>query len=73
MLPNREALHRAARFSCTLGGTLLHTVTQVQKLGPALTGVGGQHGRTVTGRVGRVRLENGCRYKLRLRELRSKV
>lgn len=73
MLPNGEALYWAVHFSCTLGGTLLHAVPQVQKFGLALTSVGGRHGRAVADRVGRVRLENGCRYKLRLRELRSKV
>lgn len=73
MFPNREALPWAAHFSCTLGGTPLHTVPQVQKLGLALPSVGGRHGRAVADRVGRVRLENGCRYKLRLRDLRSEV
>lgn len=56
VLPYGKALHWAAHFRCTLGGTLLHTVPQVHKLGLALTSVGG----VMADRVGRVRLENRC-------------
>lgn len=73
MLPNGEALHWDVHFSCTLGGTLLHTVPQVQKLGLILTSGGRYHMRVVADRVDRFLWKNGCRYKLRLRKMRSKV